>query len=147
MHSAQSIKMQMSFIRRGNVCVRRESVFSLSMGRSAPTVLSVQVCMPSWMLYKRRGGGYNEHTRDKVTLERDRDIHDSIYRRSLLSSSRQYDRIFILRPIGWINGNLEDRIRGIVDFQGGTKSILIDICLESPTVCVFVANTRALCRS
>lgn len=36
MHSAQSIKMQMSFIRGGNICVGRESVFRLSVGPIHP---------------------------------------------------------------------------------------------------------------
>jgi hypothetical protein len=90
MHSAQSIKMQMSFIHGGNICVRRESVFRLSVGRSAPAV-SQHECVRA-IVDTTRG-----LQRGEATLERDR-----------ATRSTSPGQIFILRPIRWINGNLED---------------------------------------
>lgn len=96
MHSAQSIKMQMSFIRGGNICVGRESVFRLSVGPIHPCGIWAR------MYTRHPGSGSCGRLRwDELTLEGD----------ATESTALSFGQIFILRPIRRINGNREDRVR------------------------------------
>lgn len=85
MHSAQSIKMQMSFIRGGNICVGRESVFRLSVGPIHPCGIRARVYIRVIPVVDPAG----RLRWDELTLEGD----------AMEPTALSFGRIFILRPI------------------------------------------------
>jgi len=116
MHSARSIKMQMSFIHGGNICVRRESVFRLSMGRPAPAV-SAWVCARSWILL----GGHNGRSNPRKRSWYPQYLSWS----NLYSTTDSVDQWHLRRQL------LHH------DFQGGAASILIDISFRVRRIFAF----------
>ena len=96
MHSARSIKMQISFIRVGNICVRGESVFRPSAADPPPTVSKpLCVCVCVCVCVQRRG-----YTGRRVVVA----VGAKWTPARKTARAHPLGQIFILRPIRRIDG-------------------------------------------